>query len=81
MANEALKSVESFNCLVGSSAQRPVLLGFASAKLLHALSFADVLNEDTGRGYQRRPHSAHSLGHRLINFIQIRTEASLMRAR
>lgn len=64
MTGEAIKSVESFDCIVGSSAQRPVLLGFASAKLLHALSFADVLNEDTGRGYQRRFHSAHSLDFR-----------------
>jgi DGQHR domain-containing protein len=32
--------------------------------LLHALSFADVLDEDTGRGYQRRFNAHHSLDFR-----------------
>ena len=41
-----------------------MLLGFAPASLLHSLSFADVLNEDTGRGYQRRFNSQHSLDFR-----------------
>jgi DGQHR domain-containing protein len=31
---------------------------------LHSLSFADVLNEDTGRGYQRRINPQHSLDFR-----------------
>lgn len=44
----------------GKSAGRPVLLGFAAAKTLHSLSFADVLDEATGRGYQRRFSSQHS---------------------
>lgn len=48
------------DCLVGASADRQVLMGFAPASLLHALSFADVLNEDTGAGYQRRFNSQHS---------------------
>jgi len=47
-------------CSSGVSVDRPVLLGFAPAKLLHAYSFADVLNEDTGVGYQRRFNSQHS---------------------
>lgn len=47
-------------CSTGLSVDRPVLLGFAPAKLLHAYSFADVLNEDTGLGYQRRFNSQHS---------------------
>lgn len=47
-------------CSTGVSVDRPVLLGFAPAKLLHAYSFADVLNEDTGLGYQRRFNSQHS---------------------
>jgi len=51
-------------CLRGMSAQRPVLLGFARASLLHALSFADVLDEDSGRGYQRRFNAQHSLDFR-----------------
>jgi DGQHR domain-containing protein len=41
-----------------------VLLGFAPASLLHHLSFADVLNEDSGRGYQRRINPQHSLDFR-----------------
>jgi DGQHR domain-containing protein len=41
-----------------------VLLGFATSKLLHAISFADVLDEDTGRGYQRRFNTQHSLDFR-----------------
>lgn len=49
---------------LGSSANRKVFLGFAPAKLLYSLSFADVLDEDTGRGYQRRFHSQHSLDFR-----------------
>lgn len=52
------------DCLIGHSAGRRVLMGFAPAKLLHAISFADVLDEDTGRGYQRRFNSQHSLDFR-----------------
>lgn len=52
------------DCIAGLSANRPVLLGFAPASLLSALSFADVLNEDTGRGYQRRFNAQHSLDFR-----------------
>jgi DGQHR domain-containing protein len=48
------------SCSTGVSVDRPVLLGFAPAKLLHRYSFADVLNEDTGLGYQRRFNSQHS---------------------
>lgn len=36
-------------------------MGFASGKLLHSLSFADTLNEDTGEGYQRPRDRGHSL--------------------
>jgi len=50
--------------VLGASAQREVLVGFAPANLLHALSFADVLDEDTGRGYQRRWNPQHSLDFR-----------------
>ena len=48
------------DCQVGNSAARRVLLGFAPASLLHRLSFADILNEDTGEGYQRRFNTKHS---------------------
>lgn len=50
--------------MVGFSAQRKVFVGFAPARLLHALSFADILDEDTGRGYQRRFNPKHSLDFR-----------------
>jgi len=51
-------------CILGQSAGREVLLGFAPASLLYSLSFADVLNEDTGRGYQRRINAQHSIDFR-----------------
>jgi DNA sulfur modification protein DndB len=47
--------------LLGSSGKRQVILGSAPAGLLHSLSFADVLNEATGRGYQRKFNPRHSL--------------------
>jgi DNA sulfur modification protein DndB len=50
--------------LVGLSAGRRVFLGFAPANVLHALSFADILDEGTGRGYQRRLNPQHSLDFR-----------------
>lgn len=56
-------------CTLGYSAQRQVLIGFAPANLLYRLSFADVLDEDTGRGYQRRPNPQHSLDFR--RYIQL----------
>jgi DGQHR domain-containing protein len=51
-------------CIRGRSAGREVLLGFAPASLLHSLSFADILDEDSGRGYQRRINPQHSLDFR-----------------
>lgn len=50
--------------LAGLSASREVLLGYAPAKLLHALSFADVLDESSRTGYQRRFNPQHSLDFR-----------------
>jgi DGQHR domain-containing protein len=50
--------------VLGASAHREVLVGFAPANLLHTLSFADVLDEDTSRGYQRRINPQHSLDFR-----------------
>jgi DNA sulfur modification protein DndB len=47
-------------CLKGQSAHRPVLLGFAPADLLARLSFPDILDEDSGRGYQRPFNERHS---------------------
>lgn len=54
----------TFECLNGKSAGRSVVLGFAPASVLAELSFADILNEDTGRGYQRRYNAQHSLDFR-----------------
>jgi DGQHR domain-containing protein len=45
---------------IGVSVRRRVFVGFAPARILAALSFADVLDEDTGLGYQRRFNSGHS---------------------
>ena len=63
------------DCRVGNSAARRVLLGFAPASLLHRLSFADVLNEDTGQGYQRRFNAKHSQDFR--RYIREPTAATL----
>lgn len=54
----------TLQCMRGRSLDRSVLLGFASARALHAASFADVLDEASGRGYQRRLNSRHSLDFR-----------------
>jgi DGQHR domain-containing protein len=59
----------------GVSASRPVLMGFARASDLHRLSYADVLNEETGRGYQRRFNSQHSLDFR--RYIQRPTSTTI----
>lgn len=45
----------------GRSAHRDVLVGFAPANILYSYSFSDVLDEDSGRGYQRRFNAQHSL--------------------
>src|SRR5258708_5022098 len=55
--------------VVGWSARRKVFLGCAPARLLHAISFADTLDEDSGRGYQRRFNPKHSLDFR--RYIQL----------
>ena len=48
----------------GRSGARPVLIGFEKANVLFNLSFADVLDEDTRQGYQRRLNDRHSLDFR-----------------
>src|ERR1700712_3829263 len=53
-----------FECMRGRSLERSVLIGFAPARLLYISSFADVLDEVSGRGYQRRLNSRHSLDFR-----------------
>ncbi len=54
----------SLDCFSGFSAAHSVLLGYAPACVLQAASFADVLDEDSGRGYQRRLNVPHSLDFR-----------------
>src|SRR3954447_11932659 len=75
MQFEAVLKQVAINCIFGLCARRPVLLGFAPANVLHALSFADVLDEDTGRGYQRRFNSQHSLDFR--RYIQKSASATI----
>jgi DNA sulfur modification protein DndB len=48
----------------GTCGTREVFLGIAPAKTLYETSFADILNEDTGFGYQRPRNRAHSLDFR-----------------
>lgn len=47
--------------IAGRCGGRDVFLGFAPAHVLYTASFADVLNEDTGAGYQRPRDRTHSL--------------------
>lgn len=63
MQGERMQSIE-ITCSCGRSGDRRVLLGFAPASVLHAISFPDVLDERTGEGYQRRFNSGHSLDFR-----------------
>lgn len=51
-------------CMTGLSGARRVVMGFASCSDLHDVSFADVLDETTGQGYQRRFNPRHSLDFR-----------------
>jgi len=46
--------------MVGKCGDREVFLGFSPAKTLQSLSFADVLDEETGFGYQRPVNYQHS---------------------
>lgn len=68
-------TMHEFDCLNGVSAGRPVVLGFAPAGILAELSFADVLNEETGRGYQRRFNAQHSLDFR--RYIQLENSSTI----
>ncbi len=51
----------SIKGIVGNCGAQEVFMGFADAGDLYRTSFADVLDEETGRGYQRRFSEAHSL--------------------
>jgi DNA sulfur modification protein DndB len=50
-------------------------MGFSPANVLAQLSFADVLNEETGRGYQRRFNAQHSLDFR--RYIQRQNSSTI----
>ncbi|MFA7268287.1 MAG: DGQHR domain-containing protein [Sterolibacterium sp.] len=51
----------TFTGQVGRCGDREVFIGFATAAELSQISFPDILDEVTGRGYQRRFHRGHSL--------------------
>lgn len=55
-----MDEVFAIECLRGLSAHREVLIGFAPAELLYKLSFPDILDEESGRGYQRPFNERHS---------------------
>ncbi len=55
------KSLLSFEGQVGRCGDREVFVGFATAAELSRVSFPDILDEVTGKGYQRRFHREHSL--------------------
>src|SRR4051812_20839791 len=50
-----------FSGELGRCGDREVFVGFASAGELCRASYPDVLNEDSGLGYQRRFSREHSL--------------------
>lgn len=47
--------------IIGRCGDRDVFIGFSPASILAQVSFADLLDESTGKGYQRRFHREHSL--------------------
>lgn len=47
--------------ITGRCGAHEVFLGFGDASTLYDLSFADILNDDTGQGYQRPYNKKHSL--------------------
>jgi len=55
-----MDSYHQIEGLLGKCASREVFLGFAPASLLYKISVADVLNEETRQGYQRRFDPKHS---------------------
>jgi len=60
-------AVVDISGITGISGGLEVFIGFAPASLLLCHSFADVLDEDTGEGYQRPYSKPHSLDFR--NYI------------
>jgi DGQHR domain-containing protein len=56
-----LTATISISGIIGRCGDRDVFIGFAPASILAQVSFADLLDEGTGKGYQRRFHREHSL--------------------
>ena len=54
---DAFKRIDG---VIGTCGAFETFLGFASARVLCACSFAEILDEDTGIGYQRPPNRQHS---------------------
>lgn len=63
------------NGIQGLSGGVSCFMGFAPANLLYQHSFADVLDEESGKGYQRRFNDKHSLDFR--NYIQSATSTTI----
>jgi DNA sulfur modification protein DndB len=61
-------TIVTFDGILGMAAHRQVFFAIAPANVLFQFSFADILNEDTSTGYQRRFNHKHSLDFR--NYIQ-----------
>ena len=61
--------------ILGANGNVNCFIGFAPASLLYQYSFADVLDEDSGEGYQRRFSDQHSLDFR--NYIQERGSSTV----
>lgn len=55
------RSFKHISGVFGRCGGREVFLGFAPASFLKSVSFADVLDEETGKGYQRPRSEEHSL--------------------
>lgn len=58
---QKLSASTNLRGIIGQCGARQVFMGFAPARLLHAVSFADTLNDETGTGYQRPRDRKHSL--------------------
>ncbi|NKB32618.1 MAG: DGQHR domain-containing protein [Pseudomonadales bacterium] len=59
-----LKFPLKISCIRGKSGHLDTIVGYAPASFLYKFSFTDVLDEDTGKGYQRRFNQQHSLDFR-----------------
>ena len=47
--------------VIGKCGGRRAFLGFAPANVLRSISFAETLDEETGKGYQRPYNRRHSV--------------------